>query len=351
MTARSVIINPACRINRIRKLPTAGRVLVNNGQSVTTNDVIAEIQIPEKHQELDVANALGLSVQNAVRKIHIKPGDLVHTGDVIAHKGGLITKSVTSPVDGRVVDISSARVLIEYGSQSINVKAGFSGLVKEVIPGYGAIVSTAGALLQGVWGNGRVAEGLMICLARDRVDELSPEWMDMSLRGSIVFGGPCLRMDTLRRAAEISLRGLIVSGIEPDLLTQAGNMPFPIISLVGLGRATYDEHTFKIISSMEKCVACVNACTWNHCSGSRPEVIIPTLDKTHNTELMEDVEYQVGQLVRILQSPYLWETARIKKLIRDARLYPGGIVAQSAICVLENGEEIVQPLVNLEVIL
>jgi hypothetical protein len=270
---------------------------------------------------------------------------------VIARKGGLLVKLVTSPVDGRVVDISSGRVLVEFGSNPIFVKAGLSGLVKEIIPDFGAILGAEGALLQGVWGNGEMAEGLMICMARNRTEELSPERMDISLRGSIVFGGPCLKAEVIYKASEIPLRGLVVSGIAPELLELAGRQPFPIMALIGLGRVPYDEHTYQIIGNMEKNVTCVNASAWDRCRGSRPEVIIPKHGDTLVTVLAEDVDYQVGQLVRILQSPYLWETARIKTLLRDARTYPGGVTAESAMCVLDNGEEIVQPLVNLEVIL
>ena len=139
------------------------------------------------------------------------------------------------------------------------VKAGFTGTIREIIPDFGAIVVSEGALLQGVWGNGKLAEGLMICMARNRIEELSPDRMDVNLRGSVVFGGPCMKIETLQRAAEIPLRGLVVSSIAPDLLEYASTLPFPVMALIGVGKAVYDEHPFQIISSMDKRVACVNA--------------------------------------------------------------------------------------------
>jgi len=324
--------------------------MVTKGQPVTTNEVIASIEIPEKHFELNVLDLLGIDSGRADNVLTVKPGDPVQTGTLIARKGGLLARTVTSPVDGRIVEITNGRVIVEHGSNPVVVKAGFTGTVREVIPDFGAIIVSEGALLQGVWGNQRIAEGLMICMARNRVEELVPERMDVNLRGSVVFGGHCMKVEVLRRAEGIPLRGLIVSGLAPDLLEYARMMTFPIIALVGVGHAVYDEYTFNIISTMDKRVACVNATDWDRCLGSRPEVVIPKRDDTHLSESLEDAEYKVGQLVRILQSP-LWETARIKSLLSEERVYPSGIVAQSALCILDNGEEIVQPLVNLEIIL
>jgi hypothetical protein len=350
LTARFVYLNSACRITRVRKLPAAGKVMVSNGQPVTTNEVIAAIEIPDKHLELNVSDELGFDPDRVSRAILVKPGDALQKGMLIARRSGLLPKTLTSPVDGRVVDLVQGKLLVEYGSNPINVKAGFTGTVREVIPNYGAILVTEGALLQGVWGNGKMAEGLMICMARNRIEELSPEHMDVSLRGSVVFGGPCMHVETLQRAAEISLRGLIVSGIDPHLLEYAGTIAFPVMVVAGLGKAVYDEHTYNIISMMDKRVACVNAAAWDRCQGSRPEVVIPQHGEVLLTESPEEAEYKVGQMVRILQSP-LWETARIKTLLPEERVFPSGVIAQSALCILGTGEEIVQPLVNLEVIL
>ncbi len=351
MTARQAYLNPSCRITRIRRLPAAGRVLVTTGQPVSTNEVIASIDIPEKHLELNVADKLGVSAERVARWLEVKPGDRIQKEGVVAHRGGLLAKSVTSPVEGRVTEIKNGRILVEYGSNPVEVKAGFTGTIREVIPDFGAIVVSEGALLQGVWGNGKLAEGLLICMARNRIEELSPERMDVSLRGSVVFGGPCLKHETLRRAAEIPLRGLVASSIALDLLEYACTMPFPVMALIGLGKAVYDEHCYQIISHMDKHVACVNATSWDRCLGSRPEVVIPLRGDALLSESMEYAEYKAGQLVRILQSPAMWETARIKALLPEERLFPSGAITRSALCILDNGEEVVQPLVNLEVIL
>ncbi len=351
LTAYLVYFNPSCRITRVRRLPAAGKVLVKSGQPVSTNDVIASIDMPDKHLNLDVSRILGLDPIQAARVIKPKPGDTIRKGEVIARRGGILSKQILSPVDGKVTDCSNARVLVELGSNPLIVQAGFTGIVREVIPEYGAILVAEGAILQGVWGNGRLAEGLIICLARNQVEELNPDRMDVSLRGSVVIGGPCMKAETLRLAADIPLRGLVVSSLAPELLEFAEKLPFPVMALIGLGRVPFDNHTYKIVGNLNKHVACVNAVPWYRYSGTRPEVVVPRRGEGHIAELPDNVEYETGQLVRILQSPYLWETARIKDILPEARHYPSGIVATSALCELENGKETVQPLVNLEVIL
>lgn len=351
MTANFVYINSSCRITRVRQLPAAGRVMVKSGQPVSTSEVIASIDMPEKHLNLDVSRALGLNPSQASQAILAKPGDSIQKGEVIARRGGLMSKQIFSPVDGRVTDCSNARILIELGSNPITVQAGFTGIVKAVIPDYGAIVVTEGAILQGVWGNGRLAEGLILNLARNQIDMITPDRMDISLRGSVVFGGPCVDSDTLRLASDIPLRGLVISSLAPELIELAEILPFPVMALTGLGKIPYDDFSYKIITSMEKRVACVNAIPWDRCSGSRPEVVIPRRGEGSIAELPDDVDYNIGQLVRILQSPYAWQTARIKNLLPQISIFPSGISAESAVCVFENGEETIQPLENLEVIL
>ena len=90
MTARQVYLNPSCRITRIRRLPAAGHVLVSTGQPVSTNEVIASIDIPEKHLELNVADKLGVSAERVARWLQVKPGDQIQKEAVIAHRGGLL---------------------------------------------------------------------------------------------------------------------------------------------------------------------------------------------------------------------------------------------------------------------
>lgn len=351
MNANLVLINPDCRITRIRTLPYPGKVIVTTGQLISTNDIIASIELPEKHLEINVATGLGVDPNRAASLIQVKPGDPVRKGDVLANRSGLLSKTVFSPGDGRVLDCSNARILIAVGSRPLTVQAGFSGQVKEVLPDLGAVLTTEGAILQGAWGNGRMAEGLLICLAGNRGELLAPDRMDISLRGSVVFGGPCLQAETLQRAAEIPLRGLVISGMAPELFPLADQMPFPVMVLIGPGAVPFDDFSLRIVQDLNKRVVCVNASAWGQRPGQRPEVIIPRHNEGPVSELPDTVDYQPGQLVRFLQSPYPWETARIKSLHPEAWAFASGITTPAALCVLENGKETVQALMNLEVIL
>jgi hypothetical protein len=50
------------------------------------------------------------------------------------------------------------------------------------------IIQTTGALIQGVWGNGRVDYGLLQVLARSAEEEFRPDRIDVS-EGAVVMGG------------------------------------------------------------------------------------------------------------------------------------------------------------------
>ncbi|NIM07938.1 MAG: hypothetical protein GTO53_01975, partial [Planctomycetales bacterium] len=72
------------------------------------------------------------------------------------------------------------------------------------------MIEMTGSLLQGVWGNGRIDFGVMRVIAEAPTHHLTPDQLDVQMRGSIIFGGRCDQEETLQAAAELSLRGLIL---------------------------------------------------------------------------------------------------------------------------------------------
>jgi len=129
---------------------------------------------------LDVSRGLGIPVPQADKLVQRKVGEDISQGDVIAGPVGIFQRIVRAPQDGRVVALGNGQVLLELETTMLELRAGIAGVVVELVPDRGAIIETQGALLQGVWGNNLIEDGMLTVLARSPEDELtSNAWMSV----------------------------------------------------------------------------------------------------------------------------------------------------------------------------
>ena len=84
MLAPVVHVLPMTRIRRHRLLPITGRVLVRKSQAVSAVDVIGEANQDPKHVLLDIAQGLGVGVNESDQHLQREAGDTVAEGDVLA---------------------------------------------------------------------------------------------------------------------------------------------------------------------------------------------------------------------------------------------------------------------------
>src|SRR5512132_784092 len=229
MLAPITHVLPLTTIVRERLLPVPGKVNVHVNQRVNPTDVIAETTFAREHVLLDVARTFGISPAAADKLIRVQEGDKLTQDALIAESSGLFARSIKAPRPGRVMIVGSGQVLMEVGDTRIELRAGLPGLVSQVIPDRGVVIRTAGALVQGVWGNGRIDNGLMVNLLEKPDDVLSAGRLDVSLRGSVILGGQVRDVETLKAAAELPVRGLILSSMPSSLLQAAYQMRFPIM--------------------------------------------------------------------------------------------------------------------------
>jgi len=350
MLAPVLHVLPLTSIVRERILPVAGKVNVNTNQKVNPTDVIAEGRFAREHTLLDVARTFGVSVKDADRMIKVKEGDRLTEGAVVAENGSFLSRSIKAPRAGRVMVAGGGQVLMEVGDARVELRAGMPGVVERVIPERGAVIRTVGALIQGTWGNGRVENGMMTCLIEKEDDVLTSHRLDVSLRGSVILGGQVREIQTLRIAAEMPVRGLIISSLHHSLIQPAMQMRFPILVLDGFGSMPMNSAAFKLLMSNNKREVTVNAEFPDRYSGGRPEVVIPLQVTNEPDEAPDFVLFAVGQHVRMRRSPHVGMIGSITNLPAGLSKLPSGLRAPSAEVKLENGENVLVPLVNLEVV-
>ena len=350
MLAPVTHVLPLTTIVRERVLPVAGKVNAHINQRVNPTDVIAEATFAREHVLLDVARTFGISANAADKLIKVNTGDRLTQGALIAESGGIIPHSIKAPRPGRVMIAGSGQVLMEVGDTRIELRAGLPGVVTHVIPEKGVIIRTAGALIQGVWGNGRIDNGLMVNLLEKPDDILSPDRLDVSLRGSVILGGQVRDLETLKVAAELPVRGLILSSMPSSLMTNAYQMRFPILVMEGFGAMPMNSAAFKLLTTNNKRETTVNAEHYDRYTGNRPEVIIPLPISNEPAEPTPFERFTVGQQVRMRRPPSAGMIGTISYLRPGLSLLPSGLRAPAADVRLENGDNVIVPLVNLEVV-
>ena len=350
MLAPVLHVLPVTTIVRERTLPVAGKVTAHVNQRVSPTDVIAEASFAREHVLLDVARTFGISANAADKLLKVKEGDRLTQGALVAEVGGIIPRSIKAPRPGRVMVAGGGQVLMEVGDARIELRAGMPGTVIQVMNERGVVIRTVGALIQGTWGNGRIDNGLMASLIDKPDGVLTADRLDINLRGSVILGGHVRDVETLRAAAELPVRGLIISSILSSLLQTAVQMRFPILVLDGFGAMPMNSAAYNLLTSNNKREVTVNAEHFDRYNGNRPEAIVP-LPVSNEPEEPNDYEiFAVGQRVRMRRSPHAGMLGTISTLPSGMSLLPSGLRALAGEVKLENSSVVLVPLVNLEVV-
>jgi hypothetical protein len=339
---------PLTNIRRTRALTVPGKVLVRAGQKVSASDVVAQALAPSGHMVLDIRRGLGIPrASEAERCIVRQQGDRLEKGDVIAEASGLFSRIVRAPVDGEVVAVFGGQVLLRTATTVVEVTAGMSGTVIDIVPELGAVIETNGALVQGVWGNGRADSGLLQVVVQSPSEELTGQKIDVSLRGAVVLAGHCASADALAAGGDLPLRGLVLSSMPAGLIPAACSQKYPILVIEGFGRLPYNQAAFDLLATSDKRDVSVSG-VFNAETGVRPELVIP-LPAAGQTA--PDTDYFApNQTVRIQGAPYTGRMGTIAQIRQGTTNLPNGLKAPAADVQLDQETRVTVPLANLEVI-
>ena len=350
MLASITHILPLTTVVRKRLLPVEGRVIAKLGQKVNPTDVVADAVVGRKHLIVDVARQLRVSPRNVAAYLKIKKGQKVAREDVLAETTGLFAREVKAPADGRVVAMGGGKIVFETGGAPFELAAGIPGTITEIIPDRGVVIRATGAVIQGVWGNGRLETGVMVSVM-ERADEVfDVNRLDVNIRGSIILGGYVDNPAVLKSAIELAVRGLILSSISPALLPLASQATFPILIVDGFGPRPMNSIAYKLLSTNIKRDVALNAEIYDRLIGTRPEVFIPLPFSQEPPEPRDVEAFASGQTVRVISMTSPAQIGTLQQLRAIPVSLPNGLKARAAEVRLENGEQIIVPLTNLEVL-
>jgi len=345
---------PAITIRRERLLPARGEVLAHSGEQVGPADVVARCQLPGGTEVIDVSRTLGIHRERVAKYIGKNVGDTVQAGELVAgHSGplGRLKPACRAPVDGHVVAVRDGLVLIEAAPSTFELRAHLKGQVTTVMPGLGVVISTTGVLIQGIWGSGGEAEGVLKVLVDSCRKPLRARSIDVSCHGTIVAGGSDVDDKALEQAVTAQVRGIIVGSINVNLRPMLKTLPFPVIITEGFGSYPMSEAIFPLLQSNAGREAMINADTQVRWGVRRPEIVIPV----HADEAMvagdqEAVDLRVGSQVRGLRAPHLGVIGAVTGLPASPLPVDSGTRLLVAEVAFEGAEPALIPIVNLELI-
>ena len=133
-------VTPRTLVARKRLLPIPGVVLVQEGESVSSDKVVARAELPGKVHVVNVVNLLGILPEDLKEFMVKREGERVEQGQVLAENKPLIKwfkSTVVSPITGSVETISNStgQVLLREPPRRLDLFSYVDGRVVEVIPG------------------------------------------------------------------------------------------------------------------------------------------------------------------------------------------------------------------------
>jgi len=359
-------------IRKERILPIAGKVIVAKGSRVRAEDVVARAELPGAVSSVNVVNQLAIAAEDIHGYMLKKEGDPVAKDEVIAETRPWIKwfkNEVRSPVDGTVETVSqiTGQVLLRHPPRPVDVTAYINGTVSEVRENEGVVVETEGAFVQGIFGVGGEVSG-EIAFACEVPDEvIGPDRITDAMSGKIVVAGELITSDLYERAASVGVAALICGGLHDRDLREllgydigvaiTGHEPIRPILIVteGFGPIAMAGTTFELLRANAGRRASANGATQIRAGVLRPEIIIPTDERTQAETEMEpgalaSAGLTAGSPIRIIREPDFGRIGAVKSLPSGVARVESEAKVRVVEVEFENGETAIVPRSNVEAI-
>ena len=363
-----LLVTDHTTIRKVRRLPLPGEVLVEAGRHVAADAVVARAQLPGNVQVIRGAERLGIEAKDFLALLKKGEGDAVTAGEVLAEtKGffGMFGSKLTAPSDGTIEYVSTLTGTIGLREPPVplDLLAYISGVVEEVIPAEGVTVACEGALVQGIFGVGGERRGALKVVAGGPGELLDESRLGPECAGCVLLGGATTNVAQIRKAAEMGAVGIIVGAVSDAVLraylgydigvaiTGQEDVPVTLILTEGFGQLVMAARTFELLRGLEGLQASINGATQIRAGVIRPEIIVAESPKAAAAVASANgSELALGVRVRLIREPYFGRFATVIALPPELHKIETEAMVRVAEVTLENGENVLVPRANLEII-
>jgi len=352
-----LIVRPAIKVLRERRLPIKGQVLVKSGDAVAPSTPVARAEQPGEVVAVKVAAILGVDPAEVPRLLKVKMGDMVKEGQLLAESRfffGLFKSELKSPASGRVEYWSevTGNLGIRLPPRPIEITAFLGGRVAEIFPGEGAMVEATAAVVQGVLGVGGESSGEVVLF--DGASVLK------TAQGKIAVYPGVISREMINMARTGGAAGLLGASIADEDLTyyvheEIGaavtgeeEVPFPLVVTEGLGKLDMPARTIEVLKLMSGKTGAISGRTQIRAGAVRPELVVP-VEATAEAEEETAFALAVGKKVRLLRPPYFGQVGEVVDVPHTEEEIPTG--ARVPVVRVKTGAETVTvPRANVELL-
>ncbi len=370
-------VSARTRIEKIRRLPLKGTVLVKVGDVVTPRAVIARTELPGIMQTVKLAERLGVEPGDVRDALKFKEGDAVAVGDLMAETKGVFGRffrsEVRSPFAGKIelISATTGHVGVREAPTPVERDAYIRGTVVRVLENEGVVVACEGALVQGIFGVGGERQGEIVVITSSPDQPITDASLTEAHRGKIVVGGSNVSGAALRKAALVGVVGIVAGGVIDrelmDYLAEALNQPgydigvaitgqepiaFTLMITEGFGEIAMSNRAFALFQSLQGETASINGATQIRAGVIRPEVIVPLSEvlEARKEDDAEGGQLGIGTPIRVIREPYFGILGTVSGLPTELVKVESETMVRVLETKLADGRTVTVPRANVEII-
>ena len=355
-------------IQRRRELPVPGDLLVEIGQQVTSDQVVAQAELPGDLQVLRLPEKMGIEVFEVCEGLRVKEGDSVERGTLLCEHAGLFgwfkTKAV-APLAGVIEFISqrSGHIGLRLPSHVLQLSAYISGIVTTVEAERAVLIQSKAAFIQGIFGVGGERQGRLKILAVAPEATVTAVDIPAECAGAVLVGGTNPSLEALQVACARGATAFVTGAIGAEALAGylgydlgialTGDEPvdMTVIATEGFGTIPISERVLEIVTRFEGLHASVNGATQVRAGALRPEIIIPHQVTTDIVGLSTtSFGLTPGSEVRLLRVPYFGRRGIVQDLPKALGKIATGACARVVRVKLTDGVVVTVPRANVELL-
>ena len=358
-----------------REIPGDGPILVKANQEVSPSDILGLSVTTAGYRVLNFAKNLGVSPKDGQKYLQKEMGQAVFRGEVLGLKPSILgKKTFISPTDGILesFDPVTGDLKLSYLPERQKVLSAVFGVVQKVDTNRrSVIIKTKTTEILGVLGSGKVRDGNLLILS-GRGGVTDEKRIVPKLTDHIIVAGGLIYKEALRAAVAISVKGVIVGGINAldhksiagGTLVSRRNMATDVglsfIATEGFGGFPIGEDIFNVLMEYNNRFVVID--------GNRGRLLLPSFDKeamvkiktTALPERADEIlleptiepsvaELKVGMRVRVVASPFTSEQGKVISIDQMPSRLPSGLLAY-LLTVESKSRKIKVPVANVEII-
>lgn len=356
-------------VDKERRLPLKGEVLVEAGKIVAPDDIVARTHLPGNVQMVNIANLLNIDAQDIAEVMLVKIGSKIKEGELLAETKGLFgffKSSAASPVDSVLESISdvTGQVVLREAPIPVEIDAYMNGKVASVLEEEGVVVTANAVFIQGIFGIGGENRGELRVLVDNRDDELTPEMITVDVKGAVIVGGSFISLEAYKKAISMGAAAVVAGGFNyhdlEDVLgytlgvaiTGSEDLGTSLILTEGYGRIPMGNRSFELLQQHNGKFTSVNGATQIRAGVIRPEIVIPlTANDSMGSGSDKDTVSGIsaGSLVRVIRAPYFGDIGTVVSLPSELQQMESETMVRVAEVEI-GGESLVIPRANLEMV-